>query len=240
MLLTPLKVTFEVAGGWASPALPLHLDAVLAYSLTQRGLDDLQDNPSVEALRALGEDLPLARHEQDGQWCWKASAIVPAGPVVNGTKFYTQRRDVGQQSQLIADGKIQQGRYRAGAALKPYEMQIDVVRGVHRNMLGYYPVEQPFEGGLLRLEAWCVGDKDQVEELLTDDRRPTHLGARRRSGLGRIVSVNIQEDAQAHERWKRRIRPWKLHEDDTPILAACKAPYWAAENKINAFMPASL
>jgi CRISPR type IV-associated protein Csf3 len=236
-----LKVTFLVSGGWVPPPYPLHLDAVLAYVATQRSLLDIEDNPSVETLRALGDDLPLARFEQDGDWVWKASAIVPAVDVLNDSRFYTQRRDKVAYAEEVRDGSILHGRHQPGVAMKPYQFLIDTLRGIHRNLLGYYPVQRPFdESELLKLVAYCVGDKDLVEEMLTDDRRPTHLGARRRSGHGRIESVQVEEAPEAKDAWMNRVRPWPLRADDVALQAACRAPYWAAENRRAAFCPVSI
>lgn len=209
--------------------------------MTQRDLIDIEDEPTVEAMRALGEQLPLDKHEQDGEWVWKASAITPAGDVVNDSRSFTQRRDRVEYAEGVRDGAIQHGRHRAGSEMKPYQFQIDTLRGVHRNLLGFYPVQRPLDGALLELNAWCVGDRDLLESLLLDEtRRPSHLGARRRSGHGRIVSVRIEADEAAHEKWAMRIRPWAFNEDDAPIQAAWKAPYWLAENRGAAFIPVGL
>lgn len=237
----PLKITFQVAGGWVPPPLPLHLDALLAYCVTQRDLVDIEEEPTVEALRALGERLPLAKYEQDGEWVWKASAITVAGQVRNDSQFFTQRRDRVEYAEGVRDGRIQHGRYRAGSDMKPYQLQIDTLRGVHRNLLGFYPVQRSMDGYLLELTAWCVGDRDLLESLLLDEtRRPSHLGARRRSGQGRIASIRIDADATALDKWAMRVRPWAFSPDDTPIQAAWRAPYWLAENRGIAFIPPGL
>lgn len=238
----PLRVTFEISGGWASPTFPVHLDALLAYVVTMRSIEDLYDEePSIQALRELGEDLPLERFEQDGQWVWKASAIMPAGPVLNDSAFYTQRRDLVDYAKRFGNGTLQHGRTAVGKeALKPYALALHTARGVHRNLLGYYPIQRAFNAGVLTLQAWCIGDHERLVELLTDNRRPTHLGARRRSGFGRINSVYVDRDSSAQTQWQLRVKPWPLREDDVPIQAACKAPYWAAENRGLAYIPKEL
>lgn len=237
----PLKITFSVSGGWVPPPLPLHLDALLAYAITQRDLLDIEDTPSVEALRLLGEQLPLSKFEQEGEWVWKASAIIPASSVMNDSGFFTQRRDKAEYAAAVHDGSVQHGRHRHGATMTPYQFQIDTQRGVHRNLLGFYPVQRPIDGTAhLQLVAWCVGNKELIEDILLTDRCPTHLGARRRSGHGRIETVTIEEAPNAHENWKLRVRPWVFSEGDAPIQAAWRAPYWATENKGQAFIPAGL
>lgn len=241
MKSTPLKITFSVSGGWVPPPYPLHLDAVLAYAVTQRDLLDIEENPTVEALRLLGEQLPLAKFELEGEWVWQASAIVPESFVMNDSRFFTQRRDKADYAEAVRDGSVQHGRHRHYAPMTPYQYQIDTQRGVHRNLLGFYPVQRPMDGSAcLKLVAWCVGDKDLIEDILQSDRCPTHLGARRRSGHGRIESVTVEELIEAKEGWKLRVRPWPFSENDAPVQAAWRAPYWAVENKGQAFMPAGL
>ena len=241
--MKPLKITFEVAGGWVPPPYPLHLDAVLAYAETFNALRDIEDNPSVEALRALSDHLPLAKHEQEGEWVWKASAIMPEGPVMNDSRFYTQRRDKVDYACRIRDGSVMHGRHMSGKVMTPYQFQIDTARGVQRNLLGFYPVQQAFSteasaNSNMKLVAWCVGNRDVIEELLSPSYgRVTHLGARRRSGHGKIVSVSVADDEAGQEYWKLRVRPWRMLDDDAPLEAACRAPYWAAENRGSMFCP---
>lgn len=240
MAWQPLRVTFQIVGGWVAPAFPLHLDAVLAYSQTQRALDDLVEEPTIAAIRSLADDLPLGKYELEDRAVWMASAIIPVGPVLNDSAIFVQRRNLHDYANRVDAGMIQHGKHRPGKTLEPYKLQLDTARGVYRNLLGFFPVQRAFEGGILTLQAWCIGNAALIEELLTDDRRPTHLGARRRSGFGRIESVQIDEDETAHEKWTLRVKPWPLREDDVPIQAAYKPPYWALENVTNAFIPASL
>ena len=244
--MTPFKITFLVSGGFVPPPLPLHLDALLAYQRTQQHLPRLErtDGFSVEALRALGEKLPLEKFEQDGEWCWMASALIPSSSFELGSRFYTQRRDQEEYAQKVESGVVQQGRYVTGEAMKPYSMQIDTLRGVYRNLLGFYPLmnkrsadddTSPF----LALEAWGVGDIEAVRAQF-ESGLITHLGSRRRAGHGRIESISIEPDEQALDKWRLRIRPWKMEDSDEPIQAAWKAPYWAAENRVQAFCPMAL
>lgn len=148
---------------------------------------------------------------------------------------------------FAAEGTIALGRYRPGqkwvnpvASMKPYEGQIDVSRGVHRNLLGFYPVMN-----VDTLVAWCIGDKDILHERLVesggeDNGFLTHIGARRRQGHGRIESVEIVEDEAALENWKVRVRPWAMLEDDVPLEAAWNPPYAASENRGSGYCPLRL
>lgn len=240
MNANPLKVTFAVAGGWVPPSYPLHLDSLLAYVEFRRSFFELEDSPTPETIARVIERLPCERHTQDGEWVWKASALMPVGPTMSDASFYTQRRDKVDYSLRVRDGELQHGRIEPGKPLAFGAYPIDTLRGVHRNLLGYFPVQRPIaDDGLLRLVAWCIGDRDQIEEALTDG-TITHLGARRRSGFGRIVSVTVEEDPQAHENWALRVRPWKIREDDAPIQATWKPPYTNLAAQGAAFMPMSI
>lgn len=244
--MDPLKITFEVSGGYVPPGYPLHLDALLAFAETRDSFDSLGEPGSevtVDALRALGEVLPLARHSQDGEWVWKASALTPVGRIANASRIFTQRRDKADYALRVGRGDVQHGRHTPGAAMKADQFQIDTVRGVHRNLLGYYPIQDTFEptaeAPYLTLVAYCIGNPVLIERMLTSG-RITHLGSRRRAGHGCIERVRVAVDPVASELWMRRVKPWQLLDDDVPIQAAWKAPYWAKENRGQAFCPVSL
>lgn len=238
--MEPLKVTFRVTGGIVPPAFPMHLDAILAFAETRDSLHYLEEGGvSVSALRELANTLPLERHEHEGEWVWKASAIMPDVERLATTgRIFTQRRDKADYCLRVGAGEVQHGRHTPGKPLEPYQYQIDTLRGVHRNLLGFYSIQEGFTGPL-DLAAYCVGNRAAIEEILTSG-RVTHLGARRRAGHGCIESVRVEVDETAHEKWKLRVRPWRMLDDDAEIQAAWRAPYWAKENQGQAFCPANL
>lgn len=238
--MEPLKITFRVSGGLVPPAFPMHLDAILAFAETRDSLHYLEEGEvSVVALRELAATLPLARYEQDGEWVWKASAIFPeSGRLATTGRIFTQRRDKADYCLRVGAGDVQHGRHAPGVPLSPYQYQIDTLRGVHRNLLGFYSVQGGLDGQLL-LVAYCIGNRTAIEEILTSG-RITHLGARRRAGHGCIESVQVDVDEAAHEKWKLRVRPWQMLEDDATMQAAWRAPYWAKENQGQAFCPVGL
>ena len=241
--MEPLKITFSVVGGFVPPPYPLHLDSLAAYAETQFGLDS--SNPElpkdIVTLRSLADDLPFAKHEEEGDWVWKSSAIIPEGDVNHTSRFYTQRMDKAAFADHVGSGLVQMGRYEPdlklppGKNMKPYQGLIDTLRGPHRNMLGYYPLMD-----VSKLVAWCIGDKEVLEELFIHSGLITHLGARRRSGHGTVSSVSVDTCDEANELWKLRVRPWQMRDDDAMIQAAWHPPYWASENKGRAYCPTSL
>lgn len=234
--MEPLKITFTLANDMVYPAMPLHLDALLAYAVTQDNLVTLGDNPSPDDLLALSEDMPIAKHEQDGQWVYKASALAPEGLMTHSRHFFTQRQDPAKMAALIVNGKVQYNRYK-GEALPPlsHKMKLDLTRGAQRNLLGYYSITN-----VPTMTAYCVADRDFVEEYLIDSGWITHIGGRRRQGLGRLARVDIETCDAAQTLWQNRVKPFALHEDDTPIIATCRPPYWEKANQQPAFIPALL
>lgn len=239
--MTPLKITFQVSGGFVPPPYPLHLDALLAYAQTFDALGDVADEPGIPQLRALADDMPIQRFEKDGDWCYMASAVQPEGPVLNDARFYTQRMNQDDYSARVGREHIQHGRHKPGSPMERYQIQLETARGVHRNLLGFYPVQQSAtsSGALLTLVGWCIAEKWWVEDRLLNG-RITHIGARRRSGHGKIQSIAIEGDNLAMSQWRLRVRPWKLLDDDLEIRAAWKPPYWAPENRGTAFCSSQL
>ena len=240
--MTPLKVTFRVSGGFVPPPYPFHLDALLAYAQTYDSLDDIGQGGDVGQLRALAANMPIRRFEQGGDWCYMASALTVDHAVLNDSRFYTQKISEEDYAARVDARQILHGkRHHPGVILERYQFPLKTAGGIHRNMLGFYPVQRGAKDGdaMLDLVAWCVAEQWWVEDRLSGG-RITHLGQRRRNGHGKIESISIVEDKAAMDKWQMRVRPWKLGEDDVEILAACQPPYWAPENRRLAFCPKSL
>lgn len=229
--MEPLKITFKVANGVVKSGLPIHLDALLAYAVTERNRSDIEDNPTIETLRALGEDLPLDKHAQSSDWVWKASALMPVGDVYQSSSFYTQRINQEDFARRVVDGSIKKaGKTLPLEEMKPHQYKIDVVRGSQRALLGYHPVSHVQD-----LVAYCVGDKDKIEEILKEYGYITHIGGRRRSGFGHVLDVIVEPCDEALELWVHRIRPWRMSKSDVPVFATTKAPYWEKRARGNNF-----
>lgn len=232
----PLKIVFRVAGGLVLSANPMHLDAVLAYAQTQSTLDntDFDSDETVDIRSvATSQELPLAKHEQDGDWVWKSSAATIAGPTFGEWRFFNRSIDEEILVANIAEGRVAHG----GRNGKMYDPQ----RGMHRKMADSYPIQRSFnpKSALIECVFWCIGDEAGIRRLL-DSGYVTHLGALRRIGHGRIVHYSICEDAGALENWKLRVRPWRFLDDDVPVQAAWRPPYWAADQRGQAFAPATI
>jgi CRISPR type IV-associated protein Csf3 len=234
--MEPLKITFNLVGDMVYPTMPLHLDALLAYAVTQDNLVTLDEGASHEDLLALGDNLPIERHIQDGKWVYKASALMPDDNMTHSRYFFTQRQDLDDMVRRAAKGEVHLGRYK-GEPLEPmsHKMKLDLTRGPQRNLLGYYSTTS-----ISRLVAYCVADKEFLEEYLIESGWITHIGSRRRQGHGQISNVKIESDPNANELWKKRVKPFALDDSDTPIFATCSPPYWDKTKKQSAFIPITL
>lgn len=238
-MLRPLKVTFELDTPMMVAAYPIHLDALLAFAVTKSAMSGMSmEGVPDSSIRALASELPFARHEQNGEWVWKASALIPEVEGEQSVRMWTRKTNTSDFARRAAAGTldISTRTKNALASGVMYAGTIDTSRGLLKNQFEFYPVKEVFQ-----LSAWCIGDIDLIETLLAPESGfITHLGKRGRIGHGRIRSVEVEECLQANEKWKLRVLPWAESEAYAPIHAACRAPYWAIENRQPAFVPVVL
>jgi len=229
-----LKITFELCSAMVTSGYPIHLDALVAYAATQRELLFL-NKPTQSDFDLIYSELPFEKFEQDGDWVFKASALVAEGDCDHSSAFYTRRTNEVELAVNSVKGNIQYGKMKAGAELNSHALKLDMVRGPQRNLLGYYSTTE-----VEKVVGYCVGDKERIEEILIDYGFVNHIGKRRRTGHGNIKSITIEIDDSAGDMWKNRVKPWPLSKDDIKIKAAIKAPYWKIDNSIDAFCPKGL
>lgn len=237
-MLTPLKVTFHLDSPMVPAAYPIHLDALVAYAATQSALNAADEDIPEGDIRSLAAELPFAKHEQDGTWVWKASALVAEDIGEKSVRMWTRKTDPFDYARKVDQNILDIGARtkNALAAGKPHAGGIDTVRGLLKTNFDFYPVIEVF-----RLSAWCIGDIDRLEALLAPESGLlTHIGKRGRIGHGRIRSVVLSECAQATDAWKRRVLPWRESGAYEPIQAAWQPPYWAPEGRARAFVPYDL
>lgn len=217
--MRPLRLTWRLATPMAGGPFPLHLDSLVAYAVTEEAL---REGAAGQAgIRSLARDLPLDKAEHDGAWCWKASAIT-GRTQAHALRLWTRKPDPYEFAEMAASGQIE-GKFNLS---KPNAHKIDTARGLMKQHFQFVPVHHVEE-----VSAWCVGDPDRLLELLSPETGYIiALGARVRSGFGRIVDFSIEEDERAHELWARRVLPWN-DAGLVPISAAHHPPYWAAENR---------
>ena len=87
MGLTPLKFTFNLATPFVKSGYPIHLDSLVGF-IFQRHHLPLEDAPNEAAIMAFLADLPFEKYEQDEDWVFKASALMPDAPMVHGSRFF--------------------------------------------------------------------------------------------------------------------------------------------------------
>jgi len=228
-MLAPLKITFHLDSPMQRSGYPIHLDALIAYAQTHSALAGMDaDDAPQGMIRELAEDLPLAKAEKDGEWVWKASALIPTAFGEKSVRMWTRKTNPDDFARWVIANKVEVG-VRTQNALeqgKPYAGTIDTQRGLLKNMFEFYPLEE-----IHQLEAWCVGDIDLLENLLAPESGwITHIGKRTRVGHGRVKTIQIEEDEDALEKWKLRVLPWP-EAGYEPVQAGLRPPYWAAENR---------
>lgn len=229
--MTPLRLTWTLQTPMVAGAHPLHLDALIAYAIVEEALRAPGPGARVSTtMRELAAaPLPLERAQQGDAWCWKASALVPAGnPGGHSMRFWTRKTDAYDMARRIEAGQIH-GRYRF--PLKPYSYKVDTVRGLFKQSFKFFPIREIFE-----VQAWCIGEADRLLDLLAPETGYiTHLGAKARMGYGRIGSFGIDVDDAAVQMWERRVLPWP-HERAEQVQMAIRPPYWAIENQAMAYV----
>lgn len=231
--MVPLRFEWGLSSPLAGMALPLHLDALVAFAMTEQALNagEVSDD-----IRSLAKDLPLSKLTRDGEWVWQASALRPSdaprqGVVGHETRLWTRKTDEYDYAERVVSGQIATRLIKfdkAGnpLAMKPFTGNIDTQRGLMKNHFQFIPARR-----VNRVVAWCVGDEDRLLELLhPDSGLVTHIGARGRSGFGQIVDFHYEHDESAYQQSYKRVLPWQ-ETGTVEITAACHNPYWAIENR---------
>lgn len=232
--MTPLRLTWRLSTPVACSGYPIHLDDIVAFAKTRLGLRMAShDDESPEgSIRQFAQELPLEREVRGEDAVWKASALVPAGDatVTHGMRFWTSKFDSYDYAQRFADGSLAL-KSRPGR-LKPYALNIDTKRGLFKNGYKFYAVKH-----IERLQAWCRGDEDELAELLDPacGSPVMWIGARGRSGLGRIASFEMVRDDEALHRWSQRSMPW-AYEGAVQLDLATRPPYWDVANRGRAWV----
>jgi CRISPR type IV-associated protein Csf3 len=209
-----LQIECQMAGAWCPPAFGLHLDGLIAWSLVQ---ESLNSGHVVDDYEAIISDLPFDRHEC-GAWC--ASQFFPVGWAGQEQRYFTGKTPVEDMAKYIGAGAVE----TKGGSI------IDTARGIAKNHQGYITLE------LVRgLRAWCLGDADAIEELLS---KVHAVGVKTRMGFGSLLPFDdgklwrITPSKDANQHWMRRSLPTRLTEDSYPSFGSWRAPYWRGNDSI--------
>lgn len=227
--LKPLRLRWTLATPMVVGAHPLHLDALVAFAMTEVALRNSPvANPS---FAELAKDLPLGRAEEGALWCWQASAL-SVDTASHAMRYWTRKTDTDDYSARVAAGQIE-GRFKF--PLKAFAYKIDTQRGLFKQQFKFFPVKQ-----VHTVTAWCIGDEELLGNLLDPNAGlVTHLGGKARMGMGKIASFEIVHDEEAHHRWTRRVLPWP-HEESVPVRMAVRPPYWDIANISDAYVNPSI
>ncbi|MCM3609534.1 hypothetical protein M4D49_29090 [Cupriavidus pauculus] len=236
--MTPLRLTWRLSTPMATSGYPIHLDDLVAFAKTRMELRmaGYGEEGLGSSIRDLARVLPLEREERPEGRVWKASALVPADniQVTHGMRFWTKKTDPFDYASRFDQGHLAIRTKREN--MKPYALKIDTQRGLLKNGFKFFTVKH-----VPVLQAWCVGDEEALRELLDPacGSPLMWIGARGRSGLGRISAFEMVRDEAAFDLWQRRTLPW-AYEGATELELATEPPYWEPANRRLAWIDPSL
>jgi len=211
--MTPLRIHWKMLTPAILSDQPLHFDSLLAWAAAMRAEDDLY--PIQDAI----DDLPLQKDVRDSGWVWKASHLEFKHLLCTQPMVYYRAQD----PELIADEKREIGGVDYGR-----KRVIDPNKGSNKRCVIYASMRYVSEA-----EAWCIGDKDAIKDLLSDI---DNLGKLARLDYGRVLSVSVNEDKRAFEFWKRRTLPWPEPEYARTV-SVCTPPYWDRRKQTECWVP---
>lgn len=216
----PLRLTWHLTTPVAGLTHPIHLDALVAYAVTEEALRSGECDPKA-SVRSLSDNLPLGKAVGDGGlWCWQSSAL-QGHTKVHARRMWTSKNNFYDLCRRIRDQQIV-GKF--DLPMKRFSMKLDDAH--MKQNFQFFPVRY-----IDTFTAWCIGDEDRLLELLAPESGfITRIGARKRNGLGIVHSFEIARDDAALERWQQRMLPWPI-DGAVPVMAAHKPPYWAPENR---------
>lgn len=150
-------------GIYFDPAEPIHIDALLVFSLARfhsnRHISNRDDIP-------VDIPLPLMRGNIDGHDIWRASVLLPDGGSAESNRFWRKRFRVGMADLTSGSPNTQNGIYR------DYSMPVPLLL-------------------VPRLVGYASGNRAEVQRLLTRNIRS--LGKKRAHGLGRVIKWECVE-----------------------------------------------
>lgn len=205
--MKPLRVHITLRTPMMEPGNLFHLDGLLAALRVQRAE---ADHGAVDP-RDWQHDLPLARYTSpSGSWVFQASV-------------FRLKREGEARLWPISGGinTTTAAEHRAAGVL--------LLRSGKPNPAGGHFKGSFFNKPILwtELEAWCIGDKAQVESLLSECRQ---VGGRRGTGFGRVETITVEEVDEAACRWFDRALPADYsgpgQEELVGMIGGLRPPYW--------------
>lgn len=203
--MDPLKITFTFCplGGVREPKALVHLDDLLAWARV-----DIARKEGQEDFISFKDQLPLDKFQSDEGWCWKASALI-----FKTYLRYKELKTLTYKTDVIAADK-------ASGLLDMRGDGINLGSGPWKVAAQFEPKIKAFTA-----EAYCYGDKAEVEELLS---RITHVGKGRSTGHGKLTGIEVEvvPAAQAEPYLLYRTSMFKLTDDHALAICGVQSPYW--------------
>ncbi len=228
--MEPLKITFHLRTPVVIMDMPVHLDALIAWAQTQ---EKLSQGVEADNIRELAAELPFEEHTAGAGTVWKASVLVPEAILFTTTMQWTRRTDPYQ----VTEG-LEKGWLATGKNYKPEKgYKINTASGLLKNNRQVYAVQM-----VEKMQAWCIGDAERIEQLLLDHVRA--IGAKTKMGHGQIREdefgnpmIEVERDDAALENWKLRFMPNKVSEEYVRMTSPLKPPYWDKSSAVMGWFP---
>lgn len=215
----PLRIEWRFLTPWVPPNTgKIHLDGLIGNILVERVVNGPDGSaPLPESYQAILAELPFARHTSaSGEWVWCAS-MLHAEVLYSERAYLTSKAPALRIAELVEEGVIS----RAGGA------SVDQQRGHGKAASLHFTTQH-----VRKVTAWCVGDPDEIADLLGDI---DSMGGRRNKGYGQLAEVDGQlfsmtEDAAALALWKWRVMP-DLQPGYVPFASVLRPPYWSTADR---------
>ncbi|AJF08229.1 type IV CRISPR-associated protein Csf3 [Geoalkalibacter subterraneus] len=203
--------------------MPLMLDSLLAWCAVQK---DHRENGIGESPWAAQERLPLGQVSG----IWQASQLHFEFISERLPFTMTRRHELDPFAKVLQPGAkgfekgIPEDLLRKSWLCQQKKDTFEASSGPYRAFL----LHQKYRW-VEKAQAWCVGDKDSVEELLQE---LTHLGSLTRNGFGAVKSTTVElasEDQK--ENWRIRPLPVEAGLEKPGItyamaMQSVRPPYW--------------
>jgi hypothetical protein len=205
MSVKPIKIVFHLdgTGVFYDPYEPPHLDGLLAWCLCAyhtSGQPPRRDEEPAEI------PLPLDKWHLGNTWGWKASALLPVGPVFETLQFWRSR-------------------FR--------ESRIEMTAGSPNRTNGIYrDWQMPMPLTLTdKLVAYAVGDRSTIHKILR--RGVKYVGKKASIGKGRVIGIDVEwvdVDWSMKDSDGRATR-W-LPDENGSRMVRPRPPYWNNWGKV--------
>lgn len=199
------KVTFNLdgCGVYYDQSEPIHLDALLAWSLTpmqteRRGLERGEQPDDIQ--------LPLVRSIINGSEVWHASALFPAEDGYETLRFWRKKFRQNRVELTSGSPNLTMGVYRE------YNMPVPLLL-------------------VPQMVAYASGDKGEVRRILR--KHIKSLGKKRAYGYGKIVSIECEEIEEDWSLVKDGVAMRWLPDPNGIRLVRVTPPYWNAVDRVN-------